>query len=148
MIIRTQLTSIAASLVLLLTAIRGRLLFCVLKYGSVVSSVRIATEYIQSNNKDTTLVTTYNEPSENLLVNTDLTSNPEEELQGIIEGCQGADEISLGRWLQLITMASIGGDQKHINIDIPYGGGIYSMHHCVTKLIPPADVESITENKH
>lgn len=148
MTIKTPLTSIAVSAISLLAAIRGHLLYFVLRYGSVECFAPTATESTPSSSKDTMPVMTYSGHSARLQENTDFRCDPDEKLRRLVEGCDSCDSVTLGEWLELVAIAALSGDQPQLNLDINHGGGIYSLHHCVTQLNLPTKIGPIMEYKH
>ena len=148
MTIRVPLTRVGIFLASLLTDIRGHLLYFVLRFGSVESSVPIATEFTPSSSRDITPVTEFELPSRPLPMNTDSPSNPSEELHNIVTGKRGCDTVSLSEWMELVTMAMVEAQRAELNLDIPYGGGIYSFYHCIKQINPPAPTRPIMEYKN
>lgn len=149
MTIKTRLLRIAAFLVSLLTVIRGRLLYYVVRYGSVEYSAQIATGSIQSSSKVITPLVLSSPASVGSLKN--LSSEydgPDAMLHDILVGKISCDKVSLSEWIELNAMAMIGGHQPHLNLDVPYGGGVYSFHHCIKKISPPTPVAPILEQRH
>jgi hypothetical protein len=37
-------------------------------------------------------------------------------------------------------------EETHLDLEIPYGGGVYRFHHCIERIIPPAKTGSILED--
>lgn len=146
MTIGTQLLKFAAFLVSLLTVMRGRLLYYVVRYGSAEYYAQIATASIQSNSRVITRPKASERPYVPSLKNISLPySNPNELVHDILRGRVGCDTIRLSEWLELVCMAMIDGRLSNLNIDIPYGGGLYSLHHCVKQIHPPESVDTIKE---
>lgn len=151
MIIRGLLIKIAVLAVLLLTAIRGHLLYFVGKYGSVVFYVPTATESTPLNNKDTTPMTESKPVSRILPANTASSyklDNPSDMIHDIQRGKIGCDELSLKTWIELVTMAMVSQDLPQLNVDINHKGGVYSFHHYIKVIKPPADTQAVLENMH
>lgn len=147
MTIGTQLLSCAAFLVSLLTVMRGRVLYFVVRYGSAEYYAQIATASIQSSSRAITPPQKSVRPSAPSLKNIPLPyDNPSDLVNDIVRGRIGCDTIPLSEWLELVCMAMIDQRVPHLNLDIPYGGGLYSMHHCVKQIHPPESVAAIKEH--
>jgi len=148
MTIRTQLTNIAVFLASLLTAIRGALLYFVLRFGSVEFSAPIATESTPSNSRDTMPVQKSKTPSPSLP--TTMISKyegPQDKLAAIVHGEIDLADVSLAEWIQLVTIHMASDQSTHLNVDIPYKGGLYLHHHCIEKIQMPK-IGPVWETRH
>lgn len=67
--------------------------------------------------------------------------NPDQRLDSIITGGVALDKVIMSEWLQLILMRMASRKETHLNVDLSYGGGMYSLHHCIEKINPPAETE-------
>lgn len=145
MTIKTHLQSIAAFLVLSLTAIRGRLTSYVLRSESVESSAPTATESTQSNSK---AITPAKPLKKRFVISApSMDSNPEARIDAIINGRVGLDFVTMAEWVQLSIIRMANGKTAHMNVNISYGGGVYLMHHCVEQANPPGDTGQIMEQE-
>jgi len=127
---------------------RGALLYCAVRFGNAESSALTATGSTPSNSKDTTQAKTYKTPLDLSL--SDIGSrydSPHAAVNDVVHGRLGANEVMLDEWIQLTAMAMIEAQQPHLNIHIPYGGGLYEFHHCITVIKPPAPVQAIMETE-
>lgn len=146
MTIKILLTKSALSLASFLTVIRGAVLSCAVRFGSAEYCAQIVTENTPSSNKGTTPVKTSSKPFE--ISREDLGSsydNPFSRINDILHGRIGVDEVGLDEWIQLVAIAMVEQSQPHLNVDVMYGGGLYSVHHCIQTIRPPAPVAGITE---
>jgi hypothetical protein len=93
-------------------------------------------------------MTTSSEHLEKLQEHSDSTyDNANDRLNDIVNGRIACDQVLLSEWLQLVGLAAIEKKAAHLNVDMVYAGGVYSMHHVVKALrILPA--KSIMENQH
>lgn len=151
MTIGIHLKKIALSLALLLTVIRGRLLFFVARFKSVEFYVRTATGFTRSNSRDITRPHPSRSVSEELpksMASKPKMVNPSDRINDIQRGRVACDDVSLSEWVELVTMAMVSQDLPHLNIDINHKGGIYSFHHCIKQIKPPADTGAVLENVH
>jgi len=147
--IRTQLTNIGVSLALLLTDIRGLVLSFVLRYGNVESFVPTATESTPSNSRDTTQRTLYEPVSMTSQKSTVLQcSNPSDWINDIVNGRTALDSVRMDHWLQLVCMAMVEEKSVDLEVDVPYKGGLYSLHHCIKIINPPAQTSKIMGVQH
>lgn len=77
-----------------------------------------------------------------------MTSNPSDRIYDIQLGRVGCDTVSLSEWVELVTMAMVSQDLPQLNIDVHHKGGIYSFHHCIKQIKPPADTAAVLEQVH
>lgn len=145
---RTLLTNIAVSLASLLTDIRGAVLYFVVRYGSAEFFAQIATESTPSSSRDTTPVQKSSTPS-NLSPKTTSSTyeNPQEKLAAIVHGEIDVANVSMAEWMQLVTIHMASSQSTHLNVDIPYKGGLYLHHHCIEKIQMPR-IGPVWERKH
>ena len=73
--------------------------------------------------------------------------DPEQRFQQIVSGHVGIEDVTLAEWVQLVTMRMAEGVDSHLNVIVPYGGGIYDFHHCIEMINPPESTKSILEQK-
>jgi hypothetical protein len=147
--ILSQLINIAVLGALLLTAIRGRLLSFVLKYGNAEYYAPAATESTPSSSKDTTQATKFRPASPRSQKATSLTyENPSDWINDIINGRIACNDVRMDHWIQLTTMAMVDNSVAHLNLDVPYRGGVYSFHHCIKQINPPAQTDNIMGVQH
>ena len=51
------------------------------------------------------------------------------------------------QWIQGTIMAMIEKNQPHLDLEIPYGGGVYKFHHCIQVVNPPVgDVDTVLKD--
>ena len=127
MIIKTLLTKSALLLASLLTAIRGAVLYCAVRFGNAEYCVQVATENTPSSNRGTTPAPTSSAPFE--ISREDLGSSyddPFSTINDILHGRLGVDEVGLHQWIQLVAMAMIEQTQPHLNVQLMYGGALYN----------------------
>ncbi|HEX04858.1 MAG TPA: hypothetical protein ENH10_06840 [Bacteroidetes bacterium] len=145
MTIKTQLINIAVFLASLLMDMRGVLLSFVRRYGNAGFYAPTATESTPSNSKDTTQAMKLGEPCKLLPLSTD--SNPDQRLQAICAGRVGLDSVMMDEWVQLVVLRMVVGAQTHLNVDVPYGGGLYSLHHHIEVADLPVQIQSLMEKQ-
>lgn len=146
--IKTHQLRLVRSLVLYLTAIRGRLLLYALKLASAESSALTAIESILLNSKVTMLQRNSSEQLGSLQHASTLRSkHPHEFINDVINGKTALKDVSMETWIQNTVMAMITQQQPHLDIEVPYGGGMYKFHHCIQTVNPPvSDVATILED--
>lgn len=66
----------------------------------------------------------------------------------ILNGKIALSEVTMSEWIDLTAMAMIEQHQPHLNLTVPYGGALYTFHHCIVTIKPPTTVESIMETSH
>lgn len=65
----------------------------------------------------------------------------------MINGKTALKDVSMETWIQNTVMAMITQQQPHLDIEVPYGGGMYKFHHCIQTVNPPvSDVATILED--
>lgn len=145
MTIKTHLINIAVYLALSLTDIRGHLISYVRRSVNAESYVPTATESIPSSSKDTT------PPQQSrkrfAISQPSMDSNPDAKIDAIINGKIGLEAVTMAEWVQLSIMRMANDRTAHMNVNLPYGGGMYLMHHCVEQANPPGDTGQIMEQE-
>lgn len=149
MTIGTQLLRVLASLVSLLTVIRGRLLYYVARYGSAEYSALIATESIQSNSRG--IMPRLPSKDVSLTYLKSLSSkydNPDDIIYDIQHGVIQCDQVLLSEWIELTLMAMASRYEPELDLNVMYKGGAYKFHHCISQAKLPECAETILENTH
>ena len=72
-------------------------------------------------------------------------SSPDERYDAVVNGTIGLDFITMAEWVQLSTIRMANNQAAHMNVEVPYGGGLYLLHHCVEAANPPGNTGEIME---
>lgn len=74
-------------------------------------------------------------------------TNPHDFVHDVVNGHLPPHAITMEQWIQGTIMAMITKNQPHLDLEIPYGGGLYKFHHCIQVVNPPVgDVGAILED--
>lgn len=154
--IMIPLIRVLISLASYLTAIRGALLYFVLKYSNAESSVLTATASIPCASKAISQTLIRKTRSESSQDDTDSPPtktieyhDPALFLYDVVNGKLACQHVPLDKWIEATIMTMDHKKATHLDLEIPYGGGLYQFHHCIKQINPPvSDVDTIMEEVH
>lgn len=161
MTIKTHLQKMLLWLASFLTASRGQVLACALRLQSAESSVRIVT----SNTQSPSMATTPTMPSKPASVPLQVATNsiykdpqgrlhvrytdPFAMMHDLVTGKLPCSKIPMDKWIEGTVMAMVEKKQPELELEVPYGGGLYLFSHYIKTIRPPVgDVATVTEDIH
>ena len=114
-----------------------------LKLGSVVSFAPTAIADILWNSRDITPTMTSEPLCREFMTDTISASKAQQAADGIRNGTLDFATISLEEYLQVSFLQLYHGAEVHIEQKVVYGGGVYALHACLSKVVPPAQVAEL-----
>jgi len=118
------------------------------KFASAEFYAQTAIENIQSDNKITTQNPESLEHCRKSLNNTELASEDFKKLrQQFRDGTLDLTRVSVAEWLNLSFLTMFNAEQIHLEQPVLFKGSMYSMHACVSSVVPPEKTTNLRKKQ-